>query len=108
MRLHHIAGAAGISVPTLTALRKGTNVPTEDTKRGVENALRWEPGSIDDILAGGEPTVAKRSTVAREKDAEEEDQFAKMDRLYEEWKRDPARRQALWTILRTGEEKDAG
>lgn len=55
LKLNQVADLAGISVPTLTALRKGTNIPTEDTKHGVERALQWTPGSIDRILAGGEP-----------------------------------------------------
>lgn len=78
------------------------------TLLALERALDWASGSVEAVLAGGEPTVTDRSTGARGNDAEEEDQFAKMDRLYEEWKQDPERRQALWTILRTGEEKDAG
>lgn len=49
-----IAERAGITVTTLNALRKGQNVPTEDTKRGVENALEWAHGSIDSILSGGQ------------------------------------------------------
>lgn len=51
-----VAERAGITVTTLTALRKGQNEATEDTKRGVESALSWQPGSIDAILDGGEPT----------------------------------------------------
>ena len=56
-----VAERAGITVTTLTALRKGQNVPTEDTKRGIEDALLWAPGSVDAILAGGDPTPATPS-----------------------------------------------
>jgi len=66
IRLQEVARLAGISVPTLTALRKGTNVPTEDTKHGVERALQWAPGSIDRILAGGEPAIATHAEVSNQ------------------------------------------
>lgn len=56
-----VAERAGITVTTLTALRKGQNVPTEDTKRGIEDALLWAAGSIDAIMDGGEPTPARPS-----------------------------------------------
>lgn len=46
---------AGIAYETLRALRAGSN-PSDATVRDLETALRWERGSIDAILAGGEPT----------------------------------------------------
>ena len=47
---------AGISYETLRAVRAGGN-PGEATADGLERALRWQPGSIRAILAGGEPTT---------------------------------------------------
>lgn len=103
-----VAELADLTKEGLRGVRFGNGRMRIKTKGGIERALRWSTGSVNAILAGGDPTVADRSTGARGNEAEEEDQFAKMDRLYEEWKRDPERRQALWTILRSGEEKDAG
>lgn len=55
MSWREVAAAANISYETLRAVRQGLNEPTEQTKRGLETALQWAPGSIDSILAGGEP-----------------------------------------------------
>lgn len=49
-----IAIDAGISYETLRALRRGDNEPSTLTKRRLERALRWETGSLDEVLAGGE------------------------------------------------------
>lgn len=108
LSLREVAQLADITGETLRAVRKGSNDPSPLTRRGIEKALDWKAGSVAAVLAGGEPTVADRSTSGRGIGDEEEDQFARMDRLYEKWKQDPERRQALWTILRSGEEKDAG
>lgn len=51
-----VADAAGIAIQTLDAVRKGKNRPTERTQRRIERALQWAPGSIDAVLAGGDPT----------------------------------------------------
>src|SRR3546814_14945765 len=53
-----VAAEAGVSVETLTALRKGRTNPDNAnplTKRGVERALLWEAGGFDDALAGRPP-----------------------------------------------------
>lgn len=42
----------------LTDLENGNRKLGAKAYGQVERALRWEPGSIDDILAGGEPTVS--------------------------------------------------
>lgn len=64
MSWKEVAAAAGVSVETLTALRKGrVNAANANplTKRGVERALKWEPGGFDEALAGRAP----RSTGGR-------------------------------------------
>lgn len=48
---------AGVSYQTLSQLRKGRPVADVTVAR-VEQALRWAPGSIQDILDGGNPTPA--------------------------------------------------
>lgn len=36
-----------------------TSRPTKKTQLSIERALRWEPGSIESILDGGEPTLVR-------------------------------------------------
>lgn len=50
------AKAVPMSKEGLRKLIKGSGDIRPLTKRGIEDALRWAPGSIDAILAGGEPT----------------------------------------------------
>jgi hypothetical protein len=38
------------------AIRRGDNQPAERTKRRIEDAVRWEHGAIDRIMAGDEPS----------------------------------------------------
>ncbi|MEU6709900.1 hypothetical protein ABZ897_00360 [Nonomuraea sp. NPDC046802] len=52
---NEVAVAAGISAAFLRKIRSGTSArPLTIAK--LEAALNWAPGSIDSILAGGEPT----------------------------------------------------
>jgi transcriptional regulator with XRE-family HTH domain len=51
-----VARAAGINRETLRQIRSGTSDIRALTRRAVEDALRWESGSIRTILAGGDPT----------------------------------------------------
>lgn len=60
LRWGTVAELADISVQTLGAVRKGSNPPSDLTKRGIEKALQWETGSINHILAGGEPILDGR------------------------------------------------
>jgi len=55
-----VAEAANVSYETLRALRRNRQ-SSSLTKRRTEDALQWAPGSIDAILAGGEPTLAETS-----------------------------------------------
>lgn len=57
---NEVAEKAGITREGLRRTRVKTGPIRSLTKRGIENALAWEPGSIDSILAGGEPTVRVR------------------------------------------------
>lgn len=58
LSLNEVAQLAKISPATLRAIRRGTTQPTPLTKRRLEDALRWERGSIDAVDAGGDPTPA--------------------------------------------------
>jgi DNA-binding transcriptional MerR regulator len=51
-----VAREAGITVETLRAVRRGNNRPSRATRKGLDRALRWEPGSVAAILEYGEPT----------------------------------------------------
>jgi ribosomal protein L30/L7E len=59
MAWSRIAADAGITVETLRALRRGANEPSNLTKSGIERALQWGRGSVDKVLAGGEPTLSR-------------------------------------------------
>ena len=58
MQWQEVAEAAGLSVAGLGAIRRGERQPTAVTKGRIEDALQWDAGSIDAVLAGGEPTPA--------------------------------------------------
>lgn len=51
-----IATEAGISTAALGAIRRGEYKPSPHTARRLEDAFQWSHGSIDAILAGGDPT----------------------------------------------------
>lgn len=58
MSWKEVAAAAGVSVETITALRKGrTNARNANplTKRGIERGFQWEAGGFDDALDGIAP-----------------------------------------------------
>lgn len=52
-----VAADAGLTTEGLRSIRKDEQEIRPLSKRGIEDALRWAPGSIDAILAGREPTV---------------------------------------------------
>jgi hypothetical protein len=47
--------ADGVTTQTLREIRGGRRKARSLTKAAIERALQWTPGSIDSILAGGEP-----------------------------------------------------
>lgn len=63
IKLQDVARRADISVATLGRARRGEGDLTTDTKIGLEEALLWARGSVDAILAGGQPTpIASEAT----------------------------------------------
>lgn len=58
-----VARAGGFSVETLSKIRKGQQAKGS-TYRGLERALRWAAGSVDEILAGGLPRELDESGTA--------------------------------------------
>lgn len=59
LSLSAAARAAGINRDTWTDFENGTRRLREYNYAGIERALDWEPGSIDSILAGGDPKPMK-------------------------------------------------
>jgi transcriptional regulator with XRE-family HTH domain len=60
--INQAAVASGISRTTWTAVEAGTRDTEAYTYGRMERVLRWAAGSIDEILAGGQATVAQEST----------------------------------------------
>lgn len=56
MKWRDVAHDGGVSYEAVRSARTGEGVPADLTKRGIERALKWKPGSVDAILNGGEPT----------------------------------------------------
>jgi hypothetical protein len=56
LRWVDVAERANITTEGLRGIRYGTGEIRSLTKRGIEDALHWEHGSITAVLAGGEPT----------------------------------------------------
>lgn len=63
-KLKDVAKAAGITVETLGALRKGQNYPRSDTAWGIDGALHWErnPSSTLAIFNGGDAVPLPEKT----------------------------------------------
>jgi hypothetical protein len=60
-----VAAASGLTTETLRNIRNGTGGIRPLNKRAIENALKWQPGSIDRILAGEQPIpLSQRPTPA--------------------------------------------
>lgn len=55
MQWREVAESAGLSIAGLGAIRRGERRPTAVTRARLEDALQWAPGSVDAVLAGGEP-----------------------------------------------------
>lgn len=50
-----VADEAGVSTETLYRIADGGRTPRTTTRKGIERALQWQPGSIDAIAASGKP-----------------------------------------------------
>jgi len=61
-----VATAAGISYEALRAIRRGDYRPSENTAAALDDALRWERGSVEAILDGGTPTPRQVGTPEEE------------------------------------------
>lgn len=55
LRWQDVAEASGLSLKTLHSVRSSDKRVAELTKTGIEDGLRWEHGSVDLILSGGDP-----------------------------------------------------
>jgi hypothetical protein len=52
-----LARAAHVDAKTVRSLESGTRWPRDSTRTRIEHALAWDPGSIERIRRGGEPTA---------------------------------------------------
>lgn len=87
-----LASAAKVSVATLGAIRRGVNEPSALNKRRLENALRWEHGSIEAILTGGEPTTVADAADSQAPEGEHQDPLvAELAQQLEQLKAEAAR-----------------
>ena len=59
LRWRDVADLGGVSYEVLRAVRHGTGEIRRLTQRGIEDGLKWAPGSVQDILDGGEPRPAE-------------------------------------------------
>lgn len=64
MTWDEVAEIAGVTASTLFRNASNPNGPRTTTRKGIERALRWESGSVDAILAGGNPTNMPDNTPA--------------------------------------------
>ncbi|MFF4548654.1 helix-turn-helix domain-containing protein [Streptomyces sp. NPDC001406] len=58
MTWKEVSAQSGVTVETLSALRKGRTNPHNAsplTRRGIERALKWAPGGYGDALEGRKP-----------------------------------------------------
>ncbi|MEE2042011.1 helix-turn-helix transcriptional regulator [Nocardiopsis tropica] len=55
MNLDELADASGLHPETIRRARRGTARISTSTRKSIETALAWAPGSINAILAGGQP-----------------------------------------------------
>lgn len=65
-----VAGAGGISYEVIRSIRNGTGDIRRLTQRRIEDGLRWRPGSVGQILAGGNPVPLEGGTVRHRGDAD--------------------------------------
>ncbi|WP_433225411.1 helix-turn-helix domain-containing protein [Actinomadura formosensis] len=81
-----------------------------DTVARIADAVGVTPEQLESVGRGDAARELRLLAAERAGDeaAEEEDEFARMDRLYEQWKRDPERGPALRTILESWGERDTG
>jgi hypothetical protein len=61
LRWTDVAEAGDVSPETLRAVRRNSAPLRDLTKAGIERGLRWSRGSVDRILAGGDPSPALSS-----------------------------------------------
>lgn len=91
MSWREVSTTAGMSYEGLRAIRKGERHPNAVTKGRIEDALQWEPGSVDAVLAGGEPAPIQAAESPRGNPDELEQIIQDMTDVLERfrrWRRD--------------------
>lgn len=59
LRWNIVASRASISPEALRSIRRGDYRPSSLTAQALDDVFRWESGSVEAILDGGEPTPLK-------------------------------------------------
>jgi transcriptional regulator with XRE-family HTH domain len=112
-----LADAAGISYTALRAIRRGDYRPTALTSRGLDEALRWTPGSAAAVLDGGhhtnlEDVRPERSDPMDEEPAELAEDLGLAQRLLaatvREMKLSPDEADEVWRHVRLELERSHG
>lgn len=63
LRWADVADLAGLTPEGLRGVRRGDGELRGLTRRGIEDALQWSRGSVQTVLAGGEPSVVGEESV---------------------------------------------
>ena len=59
-----VSELGGIPIKTLHAVRTGTRAIRDTTQSAIEDGLRWERGSVEVILGGGDPAPLRQAVTA--------------------------------------------
>ena len=82
LRWRDVADLGGVSYEVIRAVRNGTGEIRRLTQRGIEDGLRWAPGSVQAILDGGEPRpLDENAGLPPMTDEERQDVLAVLDYL---------------------------
>ncbi|SEG44203.1 hypothetical protein SAMN04489712_105239 [Thermomonospora echinospora] len=115
-----VAKRAPLSKQGLHTIRFEDRPMRQLTKARIERALEWAPGSVDRILAGGDPEPLKVGRIhyggLNVPAPPEETVFERLDRLVDEWrqvrredsKQDQKRAEVLEELLNSWRGRDAG
>jgi transcriptional regulator with XRE-family HTH domain len=86
------AKEAGLDAKTYATMEKGTRVPTENSQRKVERALKWRAGSIKKVLDDAADIPAGSVTVATMREGAGEATWADLDREETAYREGPVTR----------------
>ena len=84
---------AQVSRPAWDSWENGVRLPQDSKYGAIERALKWQPGSVEAVLAGGEPTPAQPTVDDEEREyraylADRRPRFsaAAIERMVDTWR----------------------